>query len=333
MIEELTKSVFIIAEACCNHLGNLDIAKKMVDESVRCGVNAIKFQHHLSDEEMLKDVPHSDNFNEPLYDILQKVNLSLDDHIELKKYCDYKNIMYLCTPFSLKAAYQINDLVSIFKIGSGEFTDLPSLKKIAKLNKPMILSTGMSTMDEIIMVYEELYPINDKLILMNCTSEYPPNYEDINLPFINVLKNRFNCIVGHSDHTPDIYTSIAAVVYGARIIEKHFILDKSIPGPDVDVSLDIKYLKRLVDGIRKVEAAMIPSEKKVYDKEVKIREWARRSIVSISDIKSGEKLTEDNIWSKRPGTGIPSFKMPNILGKTARVDIKKDTLINIEDCE
>jgi len=326
-------SVFIIAEACDNHIGNLDIAKAMVDSAKKCGADAIKFQHHIPDEEMLKELPSSDNLKESLYDLVSRICLSLENHKELKKYCDEKGIMYLCTPFSLKAAREINDLVPMIKIGSGEFTDIPSLIEIAKFGKPMIMSTGMSTIDEIDMVYNTLHPINKNIILMNCTSEYPPSYEDINLPFITELKERYNCRVGHSDHTPDIYTSIAAVTYGAEFIEKHFILDKSIPGPDLSVSLNPKEFGELVDGIRKTEKAMKKVGKIVYDNEIQIRKWARRSIVSIKDIKSGELLSTENIWSKRPGTGIPSYEIPIMLGKKAKRDIKKDTILSLDDIE
>ena len=210
----------------------MDYAKKMIDFAVLCNVDAVKFQHHLPDEEMLKDVPMSDNFKEPLYDILKKYSLTLDQHKELKKYCDERNIIYMCTPFSKKAADEIEDLVPIYKIGSGECTDIPTLIEIAKKQKPMIISTGMATLEDISYTLEKLYPINKDIIIMNCTSEYPPKYEDINVCLIPKLKEKFNILVGHSDHTPDNYTCYAAVAHGARVIEKHIILDKTLPGPD-----------------------------------------------------------------------------------------------------
>lgn len=319
---------FIIAEIAVNHLGNMDLAKAMIDSVKECGADAVKFQHYIIDDMMLKDVPKSDNFKESLYDIIKKMALTLDEQKEIVKYCDSKKILYLCTPFSLSAAKEINDLVPVFKIGSGEFTDLPTLEVIARYHKPMILSTGMSTLDEIDMVYNYLKEINNKLIFLNCTSEYPPDYGDINLNFIEVLKDRYDVIVGHSDHTPDIYTSIAAVTLGAKVIEKHFILSKSLPGPDSMVSLNPEQFKSLVDGIRKVEKSLLKKEKIVYDKEIQIRNWARRSIVAIKDIKKGELLTYDNIWSKRPGTGIPSFRMDYFINKKAKKDIPKDTLLD-----
>lgn len=326
---------FIIAEIAVNHLGNVDLAKSMVDSAKRCGADAVKFQHHLPDEEMVKEkLPKIEMYGTiGLYDIICKNNLTIEEHKELNEYCDSKNIIYLCTPFSLKAAMQINPLVPAFKIGSGEFTDLPTLIEIAKIGKPMILSTGMSTMDEIDMVFNKLYSINQNIILMNCTSEYPPAYEDINLPFITELIDRYPIIIGQSDHTPTIYTSLVAVALGARIIEKHFILDKNIPGPDSMVSLNPEQFKDLVDGIRIIEKSMKYVQKNVYSKEKVTREWARRSIVSIKDIKKGEKLTLENIWSKRPGNGIPSYRMDEILNKRVKRNIPHNSLLDWEDIE
>ena len=317
---------FIIAEACDNHLGRMDYAKRMVDIALLCGANAIKFQHHLPDEEMLKDVPMSDNFKEPLYDILKKYSLTLENHQELKHYCDEKGILYMCTPFSLKAATEIEDLVPLYKIGSGECTDTPTLIEIAKKGKPMIISTGMANIDEIEYTLKTLEPYNKNIVIMNCTSEYPPNYNDINVKLIPKLSERFNILVGHSDHTPDNYTCFAAVSHGARVIEKHIILDKILPGPDQNVSIDPLGLHDLVDGIRKVEMSL-GENKEIHDLEKPIKEWARRSIVSIKDIKEGEVFSTDNLWTKRPGTGIPAKELFDILGKTAKKDIKKDLLL------
>ena len=320
---------FIIAEACDNHMGRMDYALKMVDIAILCGANAIKFQHHLPDEEMLPDVPMSDNFKEPLYEILKKFSLTLDQHKELKSYCDQKGILYMCTPFSLKAATEIEDLVDLYKIGSGECTDTPTLIEIAKKGKPMIISTGMATIDEIEYTLQTLHPYNQNIMIMNCTSEYPPNYEDINVKLIPKLSEKFNIIVGHSDHTPDNYTCFAAVSHGAKLIEKHIILDKSHPGPDQNVSIDPIGLHDLVDGIRKVEKSL-GENKEIHNLEKPIKEWARRSVVTIKDIKQGEEFTLENLWTKRPGTGIPARELFNILGNKASNDIKNNQLLSID---
>ena len=326
-----SEKVFIIAEGCDNHLGDLDTAKKMAYEAKIAGADAIKFQHHIPDEEMLPNVPISDNFDEPLYEFLKKYALNLEQHKELKRYCDQINIIYMCTPFSWKAAQEIEPLVEAFKIGSGEMTDIPTLLRISKFGKPMIISTGMCTFDEIERTYKALIVKNKNLVLMNCLSEYPPIYEDLNLKVITEMKEKFpNAIIGHSDHTPDIYTSFAAVTLGAKVIEKHVILDKKQPGPDQSVSIEFSELAKLVEGIRKIEVSL-GNKKRINSAEAKIREWAFRSIVSIDNINKGDLFTEENIWSKRPGTGIPSYKMDEILGCIALRDIEKNSLIKPED--
>ncbi len=329
---ENNKTCLVIAEACDNHMGCMDTATEMCNQAKLAGADVIKFQHHLADEEMLQDSPMSDNFEEPLYDFLKRNALSLDDHKKLKMHCESIDITYLCTPFSFKAAVELMELdVPGFKIGSGEMTDIPSLLKIAELGKPMILSTGMSTLEEIDETYNALKDNCESLALMNCVSEYPPVYEDINLNVINVMQERYpQATIGHSDHTPDLYTCFGAVALGAKLIEKHVIIDKKTPGPDQSVSIDFMELKSLVDGIRKIELAS-GFEKSVHAKEEQIREWAFRSIVSIKDIKSGDIFSEDNLWTKRPGTGIPSAKLPDVLGKVAKNDIKANTLLKEED--
>jgi sialic acid synthase SpsE len=323
---------FIIAEGCDNHLGDISVAREMVRQAKLAGADAIKFQHHLPDEEMLPHVPMSTNFDMPLYEFLRKHALTLDQHAELKQHCEGAGILYLCTPFSWKAAQELETLDVVgYKIGSGEMTDIPTLVRIASFGKPMIISTGMSTFDEIDRTYNALRTRETPLALMNCVSEYPPVYEDINLGVVQQMIYRYpDAVIGHSDHTPDIYTCLAAVAFGARIIEKHVILDKRQPGPDQSVSIDFRDLASLVDGIRKIESAL-GSEKKVHTKERQIREWAFRSLVTTDDIKEGQILTEGLIWSKRPGTGIPSHRMDEVIGKAAVRDLPRNTLLKWED--
>lgn len=324
--------IFIIAEAGDNHMGSIDTAKKMCLDAKLSGASAVKFQHHLPDEEMLRDIPMSDNFEEPLYEFLVKNALKIEDHVELMKYCNEIDIEYMCTPFSYKAAVELKNIgLRIFKIGSGEMTDIPSLLKIADLGNPMIVSTGMSDYHEIERTYKALINHGVELALTNCVSEYPPKYEDVNFGVIKELKAKFpKALIGHSDHTPDIYTCIASVVHRPAIIEKHVIIDKRTPGPDQSVSLDFNDFKNLCDGIRKVEAAM-GDQKKVHKKEEQIREWAFRSVVSTKEIKKGEKITSDMVWTKRPGTGIPSHKLNEVIGKVALNTIKNNTMIKWED--
>lgn len=325
---------FIIVEACDNHLGSLETAKEMARFAKIIGADAVKFQHHIPDEEMLKDdFPTSSNFNMPLYEFLKKYALKLEDHYELFKFCEEIGIIYLCTPFSLKAAIDLNEMgVYAFKIGSGEMTDIPTLKEIAKFGKPMIISTGMSTFEEIDETVNILLKINEKVILMNCTSEYPAKHSDINLGVIKKLQERYNLIIGHSDHTPDIYTSIAAVCFGAKLIEKHFILDKRLPGPDQSVSIEPYEFYQLIQAIRKIESA-IGEKKEVHELEKPIRKWAFRSVVSIKDIPVGRVIEKDMVWTKRPGTGIPAKYLDKVIGKKAKVDIPKDHLISWDEIE
>lgn len=324
--------VYIIAEACDNHMGNLETAKRMIDGAKAAGADGIKFQHHIPDEEMLPDIPMSDNFEEPLYEFLKKYALSLKDHAELKSYCQSAGIDYLCTPFSYKAAEELKAIgVEFFKIGSGEMTDLASLELIAELGNPMLLSTGMSTFEEIKETYEALKEWNAEFAFLNCVSEYPPRYNEMNLKVINSLQREFpDIVIGHSDHTPDLYTSFAAVALGAKIIEKHIILDKNTPGPDQSVSIDIKDLTELVDGIRKIEEAL-GDEKKVQEKEKQIREWAFRSVVSTCRIPEGTVIRREMLCTKRPGIGIPSKELSKIVGKTAKNVIDNNTLLRRED--
>lgn len=323
---------FVIAEACDNHLGSIEVAKEMVRQAKACGVDAIKFQHHLPNEEMLRDgVPMSANFDIPLYEFLERYALKLGEHYELFRYCKDLGIIYLCTPFSRKAACEINEMgVQAFKIGSGELTDLPTLKVIAGFSKPMILSTGMAEWSEIDETVQTLRPINPEIVLMNCVSEYPANHADVNLNVIGELERRYDVIVGHSDHTPDIYTSVAAVAVGAKLIEKHFILDGCQPGPDRSVSIEPFELCELVKGVRRVEQAL-GSNKKIHDLEKPIRSWAHRSVVSIRPISKGSKIEADMVWTKRPGTGIAAKHLEEIISRTAVCDIPADHLIRWEE--
>lgn len=326
--------VFIVAEACDNHLGSIAAAREMVRQAKLAGADAIKFQHHLPDEEMLPEVPKTDNFDISLYEFLKRHALTLDQHRELKEYCESVGITYMCTPFSYKAAEELCTIgLDAFKIGSGEMTDTPSLLKMARLGRPLIVSTGMCTLDEIQDTADALRKVGATFALMNCLSEYPPAYEDVNLGVIQVLRERFpDVVIGHSDHTPDNYTCYAAVALGARIIEKHIILDKRQPGPDQSVSIDMADLADLADGIRKVEAAL-GATKRVHDRERVIREWAFRSVVAVKPIPRGHVITEDMLWTKRPGTGIPSKQLPQLIGRRAVVDIPANRLLRWEDIE
>ncbi len=327
------QDIFFIAEACDNHLGDLDKAIRMCEMAKEAGANAVKFQHHLPDEEMLPDIPMSSNFDKPLYDFLKQNSLSLDEHKKLNSVCRDIDIEYMCTPFSWRAAEEINPLVKRFKIGSGELRDLPFITRVAQLNKPMIMSTGMCDLIEIHHTYNAIKGLVKDLTFLNCTSEYPPVLEDMNLGFIKTLKAEFpNCSVGHSDHTQLIETSLLAVAFGAKTIEKHVTLDPTINCPDKDVSITFEKFGQLVDQIQNL-LPTLNSNKKINQREEQIRSWAYRSIVTTQDINKGETLSLDNIWTKRPGTGIPAYKFNEYIGKKARVDIFSNTLLREDQLE
>ncbi len=323
---------FVIAEACDNHFGDMQAAREMVRQAKAAGADAIKFQHHLPDEEMLREgVPMSANFNMPLYEFLQRYALTLDQHRRLLDFCRSLGIIYLCTPFSRKAAEELESIgIAAFKIGSGELTDLPTLKVVARFGKPMILSTGMAEWREIDETVATLRPLNQRLLLMNCVSEYPARHADINLGVIAQMRQRYGLTIGHSDHTPDIYTSIAAVACGAKLIEKHLILDRRQPGPDQAVSIEPYELYQLVTAIRRVEEAC-GDDKSVHEREKPIREWAHRSVVSLRPIPVGSTISEDMVWTKRPGTGIPARYLEQVVGRVALREIPPNHLISWSD--
>ena len=324
--------VLVIAEACDNHMGSMDNALLMCDRAKASGADYIKFQHHLPDEEMLPTVPMSDNFDEPLYEFLLKNALNLAEHKQLRNYCQDIGIGYLCTPFSAVAAQQIVELEPDFlKIGSGEFCDFLGLEKISKLKVPLMLSTGMCSETEIFATVSCLRKWEVDFALLNCVSEYPPVYEDVNIAYIKRMKLLFpDIVIGHSDHTPDLFTSFAAVSIGARVIEKHVILDKKMPGPDQQVSIDFDDLAVLVDGIRKIELAT-GEDKFIHEREHQIREWAHRSLVTAAEIKKGDILSQSNITSKRPGNGIPSASFEMVFGRKAKRALPGNALLSWED--
>ncbi len=317
---------YIIAEACINHEGKIKLAKKMVDLAAQAKASAIKFQMHVLDDEMLKKTPKSKNFDLNLYETLKKTNLTIEEHIMLKKYCAKKNIDYLCTPFSFKSADILEKKINLkfFKTGSGELTNHPFQIHVAKKKRPTIISTGMSTMSEVSETINIVKKINSNIAIMQCTSVYPCPYEISNIGVITEYIKKFNLITGLSDHTSSIYTSIGAVALGARIIEKHFTLDKKMKGPDHASSIEPEELKELVEGCNAVFEAR-SSKKKIHYREKEIISWARESVVSIKKIKKGEKFSFQNISVKRPAPSrkeIAAKDFKKILGKLSKKEIK-----------
>jgi len=327
--------VFIIAEAGVNHNGKLELAKKLVDKAKEAGVDCIKFQTFKSENCVTSNAEKAayqiqqTGAGESQLEMLRKLELSFDDFIELKNYCEMQKITFLSTPFDLESIDFLANLgMEFWKIPSGEITNLPYLIKIAKTHKPVIMSTGMSNLDEIQEAFNLLQENGSgEITLLHCTTEYPAPYEDVNLRAMLTLKEKFNTPVGYSDHTIGIEVPVAAVTLGATVIEKHFTLDRNMEGPDHKASLEPHELKAIVSAIRNVELAMGDGVKKPTPSEKKNIAVARKSIVASRNIKKGEVFTEDNLTTKRPGNGISPMRWYEVLGQRAVRDFKEDELI------
>jgi N,N'-diacetyllegionaminate synthase len=330
---------FIIAEAGVNHNGSVEIAKRMIEVAKECGADAIKFQTFKAEEVVSKYAPKAEYQKQTTGEIeshlqmLKKLELSFDDFIVLKEYCDKLGIMFLSTPFDFESIDFLNSLgLEIFKIPSGEITNLPYLEKIGKLRKKVILSTGMADLGEIEDALDILTSCGTKkedITILHCNTEYPTPYEDVNLLAMLTIKEAFKVKVGYSDHTLGIEVPIAAVALGSSVIEKHFTLDRNMQGPDHKSSLEPNELKAMVKAIRNVEKALGDGIKKPSPSEIKNKIIVRRSIVAKRNIKRGEIFNEENITVKRPATGISPMRWYEILGKTATRDYKEDEIIEI----
>jgi N-acetylneuraminate synthase/N,N'-diacetyllegionaminate synthase len=327
--------VFIIAEAGVNHNGSLKLAKKMVDAAKISGADAIKFQTFITDELVTSNAPQAEYqrknaFAVSQYEMLKKLELSEKDFRELFDYCKKKAITFLSTPFDLKSAGFLYKLgIPAFKVSSGDLTNIPLLKQIAKYNKPVILSTGMSTLSEVNEAVKAVYQTgNKKLILLHCTSNYPAGLGEVNLRAIDYLANRFKIPVGYSDHTQGIEVAMAAVARGVSVIEKHFTLNRNLPGPDQKASLEPAEFSAMVKNIRKIEKALGDGVKRPAKSEEKIKRIARKNIVAAKDIAKGSKLTPDMIAIKRSGRrGIEPKYLGKITGKCINKPLKRDSVI------
>lgn len=323
--------VFIIAEAGVNHNGSLELAKKLANEAKVAGADCVKFQTFKADLIISKNAQMAEyqkkniGKDESQLDMIKKLELSYDDFIELKKYCDEIGIEFLSTPFDIESIEFISKINSVFKIPSGEITNLPYLRKINSYGKDVILSTGMANMEEISAALRVLKDC--KVTLLHCTTEYPCPYEGVNMRAMLTMKNKFNLPVGYSDHTQGIEIPVMAVAMGAEVIEKHFTLDKNMEGPDHKASLEPNELKQMVKEIRNVEKAFGDGQKVPQEAEKKNINIARKSIVAKCDIKKGEILTEINLTTKRPGNGVSPMKWDKVVGTTAKKDYMEDELI------
>ncbi len=330
-------STLIIAEAGVNHNGSIENAYELVDVAKAAGVDAVKFQTFSAEKLVSCNAQKAEyqklyNSNEQTQlEMLKGLVLTKLQFQNICKYCMEKNILFLSTPFDLESIDMLEELVMpIYKIPSGEITNLPYLIKIASLGKPIILSTGMSTLDEVESALNILKSNGaGEISLLHCNTEYPTPYEDVNLLAMNTLKQRFGVKVGYSDHTLGIEVPIAAVALGAQIIEKHFTLNKNMVGPDHKASLEPDELKKMVDSIRIIEKTLGNGEKVPTKSESKNIDIARKSIVAKTNIMVGDTFSEENITVKRPGNGISPMKWFEVLGKTATKNFKEDELITL----
>lgn len=331
------QKVFIIAEAGVNHNGSLELAKKLIDEAVVAGADAVKFQTFKAELCISKNADKAEyqkqttDKNESQFDMIKKLELNEYAHTELIKYCKIKNIMFLSTPFDLQSVDLLNGFgLEIFKIPSGEITNLPYLRKIASLNKKVILSTGMANLGEIEAALEILTKngtAKENITVLHANTEYPTPLGDVNLKAMLTIRGAFGVKVGYSDHTPGIEVPIAAVALGATVIEKHFTLDKTMPGPDHKASLEPSELQSMVKAIRNIEIALGDGIKKASSSESKNKPIARKSIVAKCDIKKGDLFSESNLTIKRPGSGISPMRWDEVIGLRATRDYKEDELI------
>jgi len=329
--------VFIIAEAGVNHNGSIELAYKLIDIAVEAGADAVKFQTFKAENLVTKSADKADyqkqttDESESQFEMIKKLELDFDIHKKLINYCKEKDIMFLSTPFDHESIDLLNELqLQIFKIPSGEITNLPYLRHIGLLNKKVFLSTGMSNLQEAgdaLTVLINSGTLKENITVLHANTMYPTPMEDVNLNAMQTIHKEFGVAVGYSDHTLGIEVDIAAVAMGASIIEKHFTLDKAMEGPDHKASLEPEELKAMVSAIRNIEKALGRNEKILSPSEEVNINIVRKSIVANQNIKKGDLLTDKNIAAKRPGGGISPMRWDEIIGTVASKDYNTDELI------
>ena len=329
----------IIAEAGVNHNGSMDIAKKLIDVAKKSGADYVKFQTFKAEALATKSavkaeyqINNTGNDSTQL-EMLKQLELSYNDHIELIEYCNKVKIKFLSTAFDKDSVTMLNDLnIPLFKIPSGEITNIPYLRHIGGLKKPIILSTGMATIEEIKLALKTLTSSGAKIrdiTVLHCNTEYPTPIQDVNLNAMITIRDKFKVSVGYSDHTLGYDASIAAVSLGASIIEKHFTLDTSMKGPDHKASLNPIDLSRMIKSIRNIETLLGSKIKQPTPSELKNIQIARKSIVAKTNIQIGDIFNENNLTTKRPGNGISPIHWDELIGKKSKKNFKADELIKI----
>lgn len=335
----LKRKVIVIAEAGVNHNGDINLAKKLIDVAAEANADFVKFQTFSADSIVTraakKAVYQDQNMggSESQHEMLRRLELTFDMHDELIAHCAIRKIEFFSTAFDIAS---VNLLVSLgqshFKIPSGEITNLPYLRQIGQLGKSVIMSTGMSTMGEIeaaINALEQAGTQRNNITVLHCTTEYPTPMAEVNLHAMQAIHHAFGVKVGYSDHTRGLEVSIAAVAMGASVIEKHFTLDRNLPGPDHKASLEPKEFMELVSAIRNIEIALGDGIKRLTPSEVRNKSVMRKSIVASKEIKTGDKFSLQNITTKRPGTGISPMHWDEVIGRTSTRDFEEDELIDL----
>jgi N-acetylneuraminate synthase len=328
---------FIIAEAGVNHNGSVEMARHLIDVAAEAGADAVKFQTFRAEALVTASSPKAEyqlqttSKQESQLDMLRRLELSRPAHRELQLYCHQRKISFLSTPFDESAVDFLDQLgVPAFKISSGDVTDIPLLEHVARKGKPVILSTGMSDIEEVRGAVQMIRAGGCDLVLLQCVSNYPANPADVNLRAMQTMATEFDVPVGYSDHTTGIEVALAAVALGACVIEKHFTLDRDLPGPDHKASLEPSELAHMIEGIRKVEAALGDGRKARAASESDTARAARRSLTAAQEISAGTRLTRDMIAIQRPGTGLSPALLSSLVGRTLRIDVHAGSLLSLE---
>lgn len=332
----LSDRVFVIAEIGVNHNGDVKLAEEMVAAAAKCGANAVKFQtynaHHATSSRARKadyQIANTGNASESYRDMLARFELSREDHVAVKRVAEQSGMVFFSKPADPISADLLESIgVELYKIGSSDVTNLPLIRHVARKNKPIILSTGMATLGEVALALQAIESVSSQdIYLLHCTTEYPCPFSDVNLRAMGTLGAAFGKVAGYSDHTLGIETAVAAVAMGARIIEKHFTLDRKQPGPDHKASLEPGEFRSMVEAIRNVEAALGDGIKRPAKAELMNIEVVRRSIVATRDLQPGEVIGPKDVTIKRPGGGIAPADLENIIGLRLARAVKGDDVI------
>lgn len=329
---------FVIAEAGVNHGGDIDLAKQMVDLALQAGVDAVKFQAFRTERLILAEVEkapyqrQTTQSGESQFEMLKKLELRKDHYLELKNYCEAKGLVFLITPFDEQSLDELEEIgVEAYKIASTDTTNLLFLKKVAKTGKPIILSTGMCDLDEVKAAVEEIHPHNKRLVLLQCTANYPIRDDEANLNVLETFRQHFDVVLGYSDHSVGLGAAPYAVPMGARVVEKHFTIGKDMEGPDHRASLDPTELGQLVSEIRRIEVYMGGYEKRPTDSEMLTKKSLQKCLVAAKQIMAGETITEEHLVAKRTGgKGMSPIHYRKVVGKPAPHDFKENEIIYVE---